>query len=368
MSAAGTRIERRSHASDPRPSLEEIEARTEEEERLEPIDGEVDDKGGGADDPEKALAEAHRVIEQQDEQLRQANDRAARAETTAGQTAVQNLDNQERAFKANLDTAKSSLESAKAKYRTAVQDGNVDDQIAAQEDIGRWSGRLDRAEDTLNRFDAWKKGPQGQAYLKQATQPRTEQRTTQPPAGEPTPEARKFLADHPLYFSRTEAGQDYQANALAAHEAAIVELGRDKEGSADYIRYIDQKLEGIYGKGHGQLTKGKAPVTTTQRRSSTAAPPSRQSSGGDGGDFGDGQFDYTHKDGSRLRLTRGTDPKTGEPFEKLQGTIPAEWREFARVNKMTDIKFATEQMKIQEEIKNGGRAAGLAHNLNGVYV
>lgn len=358
MSSAGQtesrRVERVSHASDPAPSLEEIELRHVE-------DGEIDPRPQ-PDETETALADAAKMalLESENETLRAKNNTTEseldKARRLAAENASSAAQQQEARIRSDVTAADSAVATARQLYRAARESGDIDKETEAQVALSTATAEQNRAKDTQRRFDEWKaKQPKPGTEV-----PKPAARQSAPQQDGPSAEARQWLANHPLYF----ADKDYQATALAAHEGAIATLGTAAEGSKAYVDYIEGQMVKAYGANHGQINRSKS-VSQPQRRQSSTAAPSRDGGGGNGGD---GSFTYRNPgDGSELRLISGVDRTTGKPFETVQGKIPADWREAAKINRMGDVAYAVAQLKIQQEIAEGGPAAGLGMGVSGVY-
>lgn len=356
MSDAGTegrRVTRRSHANDAQPSLDDIEGRIANPEDVleggDNTEGQVSDAARVLKDAENdalraRLATAEGQLSEKDKEL----DKAQRVTASA----------QENQIRTAVTAAKEALSTAKVKYQTARNAGDVDAETEAQVAISMSASALREAESTLGRFETWKK--------QQAEAPRRPVVQQQQQDAEPTPEARKWLSEHPLYY----ADDGYRATALAAHEGA---LGSGlKDGSKEYIDFIEQKMVKAFGSDHGQI---KREASVKQRpRSSEGAPPAR---GNDSQDYR-GSGDLSYRDpatGDTLRLITGVDAN-GRPYETVQGTIPAEWREYARIAGFKDekdrsgkviargdVKYAVEQLRI----RNDPSLAGLSTSTSGVY-
>ena len=363
--------ERRPRNDDMLPGLEEIEARHENE------DGTLDigtpetraDVDAGPS-PEEALAEARKKLEARDAELAAEADRRRKAEeerdTAAAKLntkASEAVQHQEAAINGAVTAAQQKRDAAKAKVKSAREAGDQDGELSAIDNLTQANAELMLAERNKQGFEAWKKA--------QGERVREQRPTVDAEPSAPTREAQEWLGDHPLYFEDTDTGREYRARALAAHSAALAK--NIPEGSKAYVDFIDGKLEQVYGKGHGQLgrSKGNEDMSETRvprqqrRASSTAAPSSRD--GGYEGRSGSGDFEYVDRaTGARLRLVETTD-REGRPTETVQGTIPATWREFAKINRMSDVQYAVEQLKIQRDMAEGGELSGLSNNMNGVY-
>ena len=326
-----------------------------------------DDPRQPADDqptPEEALADAHRIIESQNATIAEQSSRLNTAETEAQKARRLATEEQGRALQqqeqniANaVVAAQTEKESALARLKTARTANDEAAEFEAVDALSIANAKLLNAQNTKASFETWKKNREAQPVQ---PQPRPQQPAQQ---DEMTPEARTWLADHPLYYR----DENYRADAMASHDAALAKLGRDAEGTKPYVDFIESRMKGLYGEGHGQIDRGRKANDMTQqtrqpqRRTNVAARPDN----GGRAVGGAGDFTYTHEDGSRLSLVSGIDAN-GKPYETVRGTIPAQWREFAKINRMSDVAYAVEQIKIQQEVQDGG-LQGLSMSQNGVY-
>ena len=344
MSETGSRRVERPRFADERRASEDDDPR----EGIRPLE---DD-----DDTAKGINETARlaVLESENEALKsrlsqsETNEQKLAREAATNRTAAAQA--QEQQIKGAVETAKSEVENAKAKYKSAREAGDIDAETEANALLSNASAKLATAEDTNRRYEAWKAQQKNAPPPQQQPKPATD-------VNEPTPEVRAWFEAHPAYFKDA----DYQARALAAHEGALSR--QIPEGSKAYVDYIDKALERQLGPGHGQLDKRNNGGTVNNRRASSEAAP--RDRGGDSRDRG-GDFEFTHKDGSTLRLVTEKN-QNGEYYETVRGTVPAEWREYARINRMSDRDYAVEQMRIQKEISEGGNLSNLSRGMNGVY-
>lgn len=227
----------------------------------------------GADDqvtPEEALAEAKRLLQDQQKQTadarklqREADERRRAAEHAAAQAQTGRATDRQSAVAATIEQAKAEEANAIGAYRMARETGNVDAEIEA-------SGALTTARMRLASATA------EHEWLK--TQPKTPAVPAQQTSGM-TEETKRWLDAHPAYHS----DRKYRGTAIEAHNEAI-RSGRT-EGSQEYVEYIDRIMTEEYGDGHGQI--GHDPLSdyrqqpaARQAPRSDAAPPSRRASGG----------------------------------------------------------------------------------------
>lgn len=363
--------ERRPRNDDMLPGLEDIDARHEGEDGSLVVGTDTAaPKTEEGPTPEEALAEARKTLEDRDAQLAAEAERRRKAEeerdsavaqrTTEASRAIQH---QEEAIAGAVTAAQQKRDAARAKVKSARESGDQDGELSAIDSLTQANAELMLAERNKQGFEAWKK-----AQGERIQQPRP---TVDAEPSAPTREAQEWLGDHPLYFEDTDTGREYRARALAAHSAALAK--GVAEGSKAYVDFIDGKLEQAYGKGHGQLGRKEGTqdmtdtrVPRTQRRASSTAAPSSRDSGYEGRISG-GDYEFVDRaSGARLKLVETTD-REGRPVETVQGTIPAQWREFAKINKMTDVAYAVEQLKIRRDMEDGGELSGLNNSTNGVY-
>lgn len=359
---AGAKIEGRVPRSETRlPGLDEIEQRQPTETGIRAADPDDGDKGPT---PEEALAEAQRVIAARDTENAELRGRLTAAETDAdkshrlaAESASARVVDQGAAIDGALVAATAKRDAATQRLKQARADNDVDEEAKAISDISEAGSEIANAKNTKQRFETWK--------ADQAKKPPAQQRQQEQPKpgvtqDGPTPETRAWLGDHPRYY----ADPNYQADAMSLNDKALsLNL---PEGSKVYVDYIDAGLEKLYGKNHGQIDrKGGTKVDnreTRRSRASTGAPPDR----GDGNYSGGGDFEYRHSDGSSIKLVRGVG-QDGKPYETVQGTIPPEWREFAKISRMSEVAYAVDQLKIRQDMEPGGDLEGLASRQNGVY-
>lgn len=313
--------------------------------------------------PEDALDESAAALAEKDAQI--ARERTAReaADAAAAKANANAVSAQEREINLQgiaIDNAISAAEgreaAATAAWRTAREANDIDAEQKAVREMTLAAAEVGNTKARKQAFEQWKT-----SRPKPTAQPQPKQGG----GDDFTPQVKTWLTKHPAYFRPGE----YRENALAAHDLAILNLGREKEGSQEYVDYIDKHLEQVFGKGHGQITKPAERrdddvVHDDNRSSSRAAPPSRD--GGD--DFGGprGDFVYNHA-GGQLRLTQRPNKETGQMVDAVMGTVPEQWKEAAKWARMPLVDYVISQMNIQREIKEGGNAAGLTQNRNGVY-
>lgn len=235
---------------------------------------------GGLISPEDALADSRAQIERAETRALEAQRLAAAASQREQQAAQQlaattaaRATDHHAVVASVVETAKAEQASARIAYRTAREAGDIDAEIAATEAMSSANVRLANAQGELARIQAQPKPQQAPPQQQQA-------------AG-PSPEAQRWIDEHPAY--QTDAA--YRGRALAAHEDAV--RSGCIEGSPAYIRFIDQEMTATYGEGHGR-TAGAQPLrqgnqqdmNRNQPPRSDSAPPSRGNSQGAAGHGG----------------------------------------------------------------------------------
>jgi hypothetical protein len=242
-----------------------------------------------------------------------------------------------------LEGAKAEQNAAKMAIRSAREMGDVDAELAAQEAFSGASYRIAQATGELE-------------YLK--AQPRPSQ---QRQAGGRTPEAQRWLDEHP----RFNTDRKYRGVAIDAHNEAIRE--GNPEGSPQYVDYIDRVMAQEFGENHGhddghdettdhQDPGARRPMNNQQRRpAATAVPPSRGSGAGNGwktmktplGDL----LVQDRSDGTRgIKFPNAktqSDFEEGAMLDKRASQSPENFRKAL-------AEYANEQVEIAREIAAGG--------------
>jgi hypothetical protein len=285
--------------------------------------------------PEEALAESRRLLEASDRQrqsserqAREAERRAAEAQAQAQQAIASRATDRQTVVSSAIEAARSEQGAAQAAYAQARTEGDIPAETAALAAMTAAAARLETATRELD-------------WLK--SQPAQQQQSAAPAqANRPSPEAQRWIDDHPAYKS----DRTYRAVANDAHVEAI-QAGY-AAGSQSYIDHIERVMTETYGDGHGQIGEQHVPPPHAVRRSD-AAPPSRRTSlsGGNNGykpaNIADvGTIHYQDRpDGSRsIKMT--TDQRT--MFE-----------EFANICKMDLNTYVNEQIQAAKEVAAGGR-------------
>lgn len=300
----------------------------------EPEPPEVVVEEGSRVSPEDALAEAHRQLAESDARTaaarkaqREADSRARAAEAAAAQAAAGRTTDRVGVVDANLSAAREAQANARTAYRLAKEAGDIDAEIAASEALATATQRLNTAdaEKEWLKNNAPKQAPAQATGMSDA--------------------AKRWVDDHPAYYS----DRKYQATAHIAHEEAI--RAGQREGSQEYVDFIDRVLTEEYGDGHGQTDSGDRRVTQPNRaapsRQSSAAPPSRGSGGGNG---------YKSVKIPRLGEIQYRDQAGGGRSIKIPDpAMRAAFEEYATLAHMSLSDYANDQVEHALEVAAGGR-------------
>ena len=178
------------------------------------------------------------------------------------------------------ERASVALDSARASYRKAYEEGNTDDIIASQEKLNRAQAEFAEAEkhqfqnnqQAQQRAQYEQKAYQDEIAKRAANQVAAQAQVPQPP--EPSPEAKEW-AEKNNWFMK-QGYEDMTALAYGVHTKAV-NLGMDVN-SQEYFDYIDDALRKSfpYYDWQDQRDDGlTATATANQRPSSVVAPSSR---------------------------------------------------------------------------------------------
>lgn len=290
---------------------------------------------GSTISPEDELAAARRSLEtktREADKLRSTNvdlsNQVVESAAIAANAEIARINERETSLTTAINSAMTEQSSAESAKRAAREAGNIDAELAADKAFSKATVRLEALNIEKTRFDGNKPRLMEEAKRK-AEAPKTA-------APNRAPEAQRWLDEHP----RFESDPVYKADALEAHRAAVA--AGISTNSSDYSRYLNTRLERLYGKNHGQPEGARHQERDSDmnrdRGTSSATPPSRDT---------DASFSQ-QVDGSTLRLSRDA---SGKP--QLSGQIPGSWRDAARYCGMDEVAYAIDQMVIAEEAKSG---------------
>jgi hypothetical protein len=301
----------------------------------------VADAGHADHDPERMLADSRKALEQRDQELADARKRendartqAARARDEVARANMGRATDRVAAVGSALEAAKADQTAAKLAKRAARESGDIDAEIAADELLASANYRLNQASGELN----WLKQQGGQP------QPQGDQGAT---GGGQSAEARAWLDAHPRYH--TDAA--YRATANGAHSEAL-RAGK-REGSQEYVDFIDQIVAQVYGENHGTGTEPPAArrqqVDNGRQNSTSSAGPTNRGGGGSASGAKTvqtllGPVGVTRANGKVVQVVL---PPAGSQAR-------ADWEEAASVNQMRLGDYAYEQVLIAEERAAGG--------------
>jgi hypothetical protein len=213
--------------------------------------------------PEEALAGVREQLAAAEARADQ--ERAARtaAEQRAAQASQATQGAHETTLEARLQSETSRRDSAKARYRAAREAGDIEAEIAANEELSAAVQMVQALTIERGRIAAQKAAPRPEP---------------QNAGNIPGPAASRWLAEHP----KISTDASYYAACQSAHEAALRD-GCAVESPA-YFNHINARLEQQFGPDHGKegsvQTRPAAPAAQPARQngaraSSVATPPSR---------------------------------------------------------------------------------------------
>lgn len=289
--------------------------------------------------PEEALADAHRQLKESDRrsadsrrQAREADARARQAEAAAAQATAGRSTDRATVVASAIDAAKAELTSARTAKRLAREAGDIDAEIQADDLAGAAQYRLQAATAEAE-------------YLKANPPPKPGPVRSDGGAGM-SAAAQRWVDDHPAFNS----DPDYQDAALLQHRKAL--RAGHKDGSPEYIDFIEDAMTEMYGDGHGQ-EEGARPVAQQPRQQQQrqaaprgdAVPPSRNTGGNHGWktvDTGMGRVEYQDRPGGQRAIRFSESDR--ENFE-----------DGARISKMDLSDYVNDHITHAQEIAAGGR-------------
>lgn len=254
----------------------------------------------GGETPEDFLADQRRQL--QDASRREANERrlrqdAERRAADAERNAAANKQTDRQTVLGTMvDGAKAEAAAAKSAWKSARETGDIDAEIAATDALTTANARIQAANAEIE-------------WLKTQKQPE------QQAGPRLSPDAQRWVDDHPLYGQEGE----YRDDANLAHGKAL--RAGHPEGSRSYVDYIDRLMTDKYGDGHGQI--GQQQMSDDDRlpprrqqpqaRSGDALTPSRRGNPASAngwktaraGNFGSIQWQDTPNGGRRVRFPGG---------------------------------------------------------------
>lgn len=209
--------------------------------------------------PEEAVEKLKAEITRKDDELKVANERAARLEKERGDAVATGATAQEQAINAHgqnidrtIEIENNRLETIERAMVEAQETGNIKELVAQQKELTKASLALANAENAKSNFEIWKQ--------QEAAKPR------QAPAVKFTPETQRWIDDHPEFNSNST----YRAEAMAADTAAQNQ-GYSPDTPA-YFNFINTRLDRIFGD-----TGEPEPAKPVAKKPLPAAAPSRDS-------------------------------------------------------------------------------------------
>lgn len=290
---------------------------------------------------EDALATAKKTIEDRDRTIAGLKTTVVQTSTAASEQAVGRLKERETAIVSGIAAAEAAEAAGAQALRTAREAGDLDAELKAMDTLADAKLQKMKWNEAKTTYDANKDRLTKEAEA--LGKPKL-------PSG-PDAESQRWLEEHPLIGT----DQQYRKDADDAHDLAV--KNRMPPGHPGYIAAVNAHLERLHGKDHGKAkaekktdnTDGDLVVTEQQRGTSMSAPAGRSGE--------DGSFSMS-VGGKSLSLS-----VNGEGKEVLRGTIPGEWVEAAKWNKMTPHEYAISRLKIA---KDGG-AGGIQFGEGAIY-
>ena len=179
-----------------------------------------------------------------------------------------------------------ALDSARASYRKAYEEGNTDEIIASQERLNRAQAEFTEAEryqsqsrqqvDQRNQY-------QQQAYQQEIARKAAEQVAAQNQQAqgqalpEPSPEAKDWAEKNDWFMK--EGHEEMTALAYGAHTSAV-QKGMNTN-SQEYFDYIDNRMRSSFPEydWQDQRDDGRTATATSNQRPSSGVAPSSRSNG-----------------------------------------------------------------------------------------
>ena len=177
-----------------------------------------------------------------------------------------------------------ALAQAESAYRQAVEEGNTDNQIAAQKALNHAQYELGNIAQRSNQYKQRKPLPddaaiaqQQQAYRQQQEQARQAQQQIRKPS-----EKAMSWADNNKWF-QSEDHMEMTAYAYGVHEKMIRQEGFDPEGD-EYYEELDRRVQGKFPEYFGEESSGstydsESKVSSTSRSPSVVVAPSARNNG-----------------------------------------------------------------------------------------
>lgn len=295
--------------------------------------------------PEDALADSRQQLQAKDREVaearrrtREAEHRAEAAQAEAGQVRQSQAQDRQAIVAQAIETATAEQKTARGALIAAQESGDANAMADAVEALSGASSRFNQATGEL----AWLKA---QPAPKQ-TQPQQSGRTT---------EAQRWLDEHP----RFNTDRKYRGVAIDAHNEAL--RSGNKEGSPEYVDFIDNVMAQEFGADHGhepeqQQEEVRQPMSETrQRQGTTAVPPSRK-----GGNSGGWQTVRTplgdllvQERGNGTRGVKFPNPKVQSDFE--EGAMLDKRASHSPEAKHKALaEYVNDQIEIAREIESGG--------------
>lgn len=263
----------------------------------------------------KVDAEKKLAVERADRLEKERSEATTKAQQAEGKAAL----TQKEAINQALSSAEKSLESYRKEYKAALEAGDSDKVVEAQERLSEAVYLQSELKKNKASFEQWEK--------------QQEEISKQPKEARLPPSVQEWVARNPKYNSDTV----FKAEADSAHDAA---LRRGYQfGSPAYIEFIDKRIEKVFSE---EKVKEDAAPAKKEKEDSFSAPPSRGTSSGD---------DFSPRD-VKLKIS----PEEAEAAElaHMSTSLYAFYRELGKAEKSGDtnkVRYYKEQ--IEKERKRG---------------
>lgn len=309
--------------------------------RYEPETPETTIEVADGPSPEAIIADGARQLQEKDREVaesrriaREAQQREQAARREVEQARANQVTDRQAIIAQALEGAVAEQRAARATIRSARDAGDVDAEMSAVEALSAATFRVTQATAELEA-----------AKSMRAAQP---QQTQQQSAYAPSPEAQKWLDEHPRY----NTDRVYRGAAHEAHNEAVRQ--GMPSGSPQYIDYIERVMTAEFGENHGQAQSGgrSQPVPNERDRGPSArdgVPPSRGAGGGVNGGFQQVRT-ALHKD--PVMVQRGANGSMKIRFSSTEQQ--KDFQEGADTCRMSLADYVLDHINVADEISAGG--------------
>ena len=286
-------------SSDPNINIEVVDDREPEDRKpiaksKEPAGDDSDDELQGYGDKVKKRINKLRYDQHQERRLREDAERLREEAVKVAQQYAEQNRNLQRILHQGEGTlinqseqrAQMALAQAESAYRQAIEEGNTDNQIAAQKALNHAQYDLGNITQKGNQYKQRRPLPTDaeiaqhqQAYRQ--SQMEKQQAQAQQQIRKPSDKAMSW-ADNNKWF-QSEDHMEMTAYAYGVHEKMIRQEGFDPEGD-DYYEELDRRVQGKFPEYFGEESSGstydsESKVSSTSRSPSVVVAPSARNNG-----------------------------------------------------------------------------------------